>query len=216
MARLRVAALISGRGSNMAALVSAASAPDYPAEIALVLANVPGAGGLDVAAQNGIAQETLDHRGFANRAAFDAALDACLRHHAIEFVCLAGFMRLLTADFVLKWHNRLLNIHPSLLPAYPGLDTHKRALADGVRVAGCTVHFVRAKMDVGPIVAQAAEPVLQGDDETALAARILKAEHALYPHALRLVASGAAYVEGEQVKFAQAPAAPAILFNPPL
>lgn len=216
MARLRVASLISGRGSNMAALVAAASAPDYPAEIALVLANVPGAGGLAVAAEHGIANETLDHRGFADRTAFDAALDARLRHHEIEFVCLAGFMRLLTAGFVDKWRNRMLNIHPSLLPAYPGLDTHKRALDDGVRVAGCTVHFVRAKMDVGPIVAQAAVPVLQGDDEDALAARVLKAEHALYPHVLRLVASGAATVEGEQVRFARSFAAPAILFNPPL
>jgi len=216
MARLRVASLISGRGSNMAALVAAAAAPDYPAEIALVLANVPGAGGLAVAAAHGIAHETLDHRGFADRAAFDAALDARLRHHEIEFVCLAGFMRLLTAGFVEKWRNRMLNIHPSLLPAYPGLDSHKRALADGVRVAGCTVHFVRAKMDVGPIVAQAAVPVLQGDDEDALAARVLKAEHALYPHALRLVASGAAIVDGEHVKLAPTAAAPAILFNPPL
>ncbi|MCA3262189.1 MAG: phosphoribosylglycinamide formyltransferase [Telmatospirillum sp.] len=216
MTRLRVAALISGRGSNMAALVAAAANPDYPAEIALVLANVPGAGGLAVAAENGVATETLDHRSFADRAAFDVALDARLRDHQIEFVCLAGFMRLLTAGFVEKWRNRLLNIHPSLLPAYPGLDTHKRALADGVRVAGCTVHFVRAKMDVGPIVAQAAVPVLQGDDEDALAARVLKAEHVLYPQALRLVASGAATVDGEQVKFAKAPATPAILFNPPL
>ena len=216
MARLRVAALISGRGSNMAALVAAAAAPDYPAEIALVLANVPGAGGLDVAAEHGIAHETLDHRLFGDRAAFEAALDARLRHHAIEFVCLAGFMRILTSGFVAKWHDRMLNIHPSLLPAYPGLDTHKRALADGVRVAGCTVHFVRAKMDVGPIVAQAAVPVLQGDDEPSLAARVLKAEHALYRQALRLVASGAATVEGERVTFAKAPAAPAILFNPPL
>jgi phosphoribosylglycinamide formyltransferase-1 len=216
MARLRVAALISGRGSNMAALAAAATASDYPAEIALVLANVPGAGGLAVAAEYGIAAATLDHRGFADRASFDAALDARLRHHAIEFVCLAGFMRLLTADFVEKWRNRMLNIHPSLLPAYPGLDTHKRALADGVRVAGCTVHFVRAKMDAGPIVAQAAVPVLQGDDEDALAARVLKAEHALYPQALHLVASGAAAVEGEKVRFARALAAPPVLFNPPL
>jgi len=216
MARLRVAALISGRGSNMAALVDAASAPDYPADIALVVSNVPDAGGLAIASQHGIAIETINHRDFADRPAFDAALDACLQRHRIEFVCLAGFMRLLTAGFVAKWHNRMLNIHPSLLPAYPGLDTHKRALADGVRIAGCTVHFVRAKMDVGPIVAQAAVPVLPGDDEAALSARVLAAEHALYPQALRLVASKAASVAGERVEFSTDPGTPPVLFNPPL
>jgi phosphoribosylglycinamide formyltransferase 1 len=216
MARLRVGVLISGRGSNLAALAAAADAPDYPAEISLVLSNKPDAGGLDFAFTKGIARETLDHRGFADRTAFDAALDARLRHHGIEFVCLAGFMRLLTPDFVAKWRNRLLNIHPSLLPAYPGLDSHKRALADGVRVTGCTVHFVRAKMDVGPIVAQAAVPVLQGDDEENLAARVLAAEHVLYPHALRLVASKAVHVDRERVVFAAPTPASNPLFNPPL
>ncbi len=217
MARLRVGVLISGRGSNMAALVAAAAAPDFPAEIALVAANVPGAGGLATAAANGIATETIDHRAYAGRAPFEAALDACLRRHRIEFVCLAGFMRLLTPAFVDAWTNRMINIHPSLLPAYPGLDTHKRALDDGVRLAGCTVHYVRARMDAGPIVAQAAVPVLPGDDEATLAARVLEAEHKLYPHALRLVASKAVRVDGERVvDAAAAPARRDFLFNPPL
>jgi len=206
MSRARVGVLISGRGSNMAALVEAAKAPDYPGEIALVLANVPEAGGLAFAAANNIAVETVDHRRFTERANFDAELDACLRRHRIEFVCLAGFMRLLTAGFVEAWRDRMVNIHPSLLPAYPGLDTHKRALADGVKIAGCTVHYVRAKMDTGPAIAQAAVPVLPDDSEQSLAARVLAAEHKLYPHALRL-ALGAAPA---------AQAAPGVLFNPPL
>jgi phosphoribosylglycinamide formyltransferase 1 len=207
MGRVRVGVLISGRGSNMAALVEAAKAPGFPAEIALVLANKPDAGGLAFAAANAIACETIDHRRFAERSAFDAELDACLRRHRIEFVCLAGFMRLLTPGFVAAWQDRLINIHPSLLPAYPGLDTHKRALADGVRLVGCTVHYVRAEMDTGPAIAQAAVAVLPGDDESALAARVLAAEHLLYPHALRLALVGAP---------AGPIAAPGVLFNPPL
>jgi phosphoribosylglycinamide formyltransferase-1 len=200
MARLRVAALISGRGSNMAALAAAATASDYPAEIALVLANVPGAGGLAVAAEYGIAAATLDHRGFADRASFDAALDARLRHHAIEFVCLAGFMRLLTADFVEKWRNRMLNIHPSLLPAFPGLHTHRRALEAGCQAAGATVHFVTAELDRGPIVMQAVVPVRSGDDEAALAARVLVAEHVIYPLAVRWFVEDRLIVEGPRVR----------------
>ncbi len=199
MARLRVAILISGRGSNMRALIEAARAADYPAEIALVVSNVPGAGGLEVAAAAGIATATVDHKKFAGREAFEQALGTVLRDARVEFVCLAGFMRLLTAGFVESWRDRMLNIHPSLLPAYPGLDTHARALADGVRLAGCTVHFVRPKMDVGPIVGQAAVPVLPDDDEASLAARILTAEHVLYPAALKLVATGRARVSGERV-----------------
>lgn len=207
MGRVRVGVLISGRGSNMAALIEAAKEPSYPAEIALVLANKPDATGLDFAAANAIACETIDHRRFSERAAFDAEVDACLRRHRIEFVCLAGFMRLLTPGFVAAWHDRLINIHPSLLPAYPGLDTHKRALADGVRLAGCTVHYVRAQMDTGPAIAQAAVAVLPDDNEAALAARVLAAEHLLYPHALRLALAGAP---------AGPVGAPDALFNPPL
>ncbi|MBI3507778.1 MAG: phosphoribosylglycinamide formyltransferase [Proteobacteria bacterium] len=216
MARLRVGVLISGRGSNMRALVEAARAPDYPAEIALVASNVPDAGGLAFARAAGIATATVNHRDYKGREPFEQALDAVLRSAGIEFVCLAGFMRLLTAGFVEAWHDRMINIHPSLLPSFPGLDTHARALAEGVRIAGCTVHFVRPKMDAGPIVGQAAVPVLPGDDADRLAARILAAEHQLYPAALRLVADGRARVVGERVEIADARAPVPLLLNPPL
>ncbi|MBL8832938.1 MAG: phosphoribosylglycinamide formyltransferase [Rhodospirillales bacterium] len=214
MARLRVGILISGRGSNMRALVEAARAPDFPAEIGLVVSNVPDAGGLVFARDAGIATATVDHRAFKGREPFEQALDAELRKAGVEFVCLAGFMRLLTPSFVDAWHDRMINIHPSLLPSFPGLDTHKRALAEGVRIAGCTVHFVRAKMDAGPIVGQAAVPVLPGDDEKMLAARILAAEHRLYPAALRLIAGGKTRVDGERVVVADAGAPVPLLLNP--
>jgi phosphoribosylglycinamide formyltransferase-1 len=198
--RRRVAVLISGRGSNMQALIEAARAADYPAEIVCVISNVPDAGGLAHAATAGIATETVNHREFSSREAFEAALDARLTARKVELVCLAGFMRLLTAGFVDKWQDRLLNIHPSLLPAFPGLDTHARALVAGVRFTGCTVHFVRPAMDDGPIIVQAAVPILPGDDEAGLAARVLQAEHRAYPLALRLVASGRARVAGNAVE----------------
>lgn len=202
MSRRRVAVLVSGRGSNLQALIDAARVSDFPAEIVLVLSNRPGAGGLARAAAAGIATAVLDHKTFADRPAFEAALDARLRADRIDLVCLAGFMRLLTPRFVEAWRDRMLNIHPSLLPAFPGLDTHARALGAGVRYAGCTVHVVRAEMDSGPIVAQAVVPVLPGDDEERLAARVLEAEHRLYPHALRLFATGAAQVDGERIVYA--------------
>ena len=205
-ARKSTAVLISGRGSNMQALLDAARNQDFPARIVRVISNVWDAAGLKRAEAAGIATTVIDHRSFKGRPAFDAALDQALREDGIELVCLAGFMRLLTADFVSGWRDRLINIHPSLLPAFPGLDTHARALAAGVRFTGCTVHFVRPTMDEGPIIVQAAVPVLRGDDEATLAARVLAAEHKAYPLALRLVASGRARVvddrveiEGEQV-----------------
>ena len=190
MARRRVAILISGRGSNMAALIEAARDPDYPAEIVLVISNRPEAGGLARAAAAGIATAVVDHTAFASKAAFEAALDARLAEASAEIVCLAGFMRLLSPGFVERWRDRLLNIHPSLLPAFPGLDTHARAIAAGAKVHGCTVHFVRAAMDDGPIIAQAEVPVLPGDTPELLAARVLVAEHQLYPGALAEVAAG--------------------------
>lgn len=193
--RRRIAVLISGRGSNMQALVEASRAPDFPAEIALVLSNRANAAGLAWAAEHGIETNAIDHKGFADRAAFDQRVGEVLRDADIEIVALAGFMRLMTAEFVESWRGRMINIHPSLLPAFKGLDTHARALEAGVKITGCTVHFVTAEMDAGPIIAQAAVPVLAGDDPDRLAARILKAEHRLYPAALKWVASGAVTFE---------------------
>ena len=197
-ARLKVAVLISGRGSNMQALVRACAAPDYPAEIVLVLSNRADAAGLDFAREAGLATAVVSHKDFADRAAFDAAIDAEIRRHGAELVCLAGFMRLLDPAFVDAWRDRMLNIHPSLLPAFRGLDTHARALEAGVKIAGCTAHFVRNDVDTGPILAQAAVPVLPGDSEDSLAARILEQEHIVYPLALRLVAEGRVTVEGDR------------------
>lgn len=213
--RRRVGVLISGRGSNMKALIEAARRPGYPAEIVLVLSNRADAAGLGIAAAAGIATRVVPHRDFPDRAAFDAALDARLREAAIDLVCLAGFMRLLTPGFVASWRDRMINIHPSLLPAFPGLDTHARALAAGVRFTGCTVHFVRAEMDSGPIIAQVAVPVLPGDTEDALAARVLAAEHRLYPLALGLVAAGKVRVEGERALIEGHRAPEGAVLNPP-
>ena len=214
MARLKVAVLISGRGSNLEALIAACAAPDFPAEIRLVLANRADAAGLAHAARAAIPSRVIPQRDFSTRAAFDAALDRALDAAGIEFVCLAGFMRLLGDAFVARWRDRLVNIHPSLLPAFPGLDTHARALAAGVRFAGCTVHFVRPEMDNGPIIVQAAVAVLPGDDAERLAARVLEAEHKAYPLALRLVAEGRARVREERVEVTGNFAPPPILLNP--
>ncbi len=196
MARRRVAVLISGRGSNMAALIDATKQHDYPAEIVLVLSNVPDAGGLATAQANGIATAVVDHKRFGkDRAAFEQALQTQLDQHAIELVCLAGFMRLLTPAFVAHWAERMLNIHPALLPAFKGLDTHKRALETGVKLHGATVHFVVPEMDSGPIIVQGAVAVRDDDTEASLGARVIKVEHRIYPLALRLVAEGRVRVE---------------------
>jgi phosphoribosylglycinamide formyltransferase-1 len=196
MGRKRVAVLISGRGSNMAALIEAAKATDYPAAIALVLSNRPDAAGLASARAAGIATEVVDHTKYGqDRAGFERALQAVLESHQVDIVCLAGFMRLLTPRFVSQWQNRLLNIHPALLPAFKGLDTHKRALAAGVEKHGATVHFVVPEMDSGPVIMQGAVPVEPGDTEETLAARVLAVEHRIYPLALRLVAEGRVHVE---------------------
>jgi phosphoribosylglycinamide formyltransferase 1 len=186
MARLKLGILISGRGSNLQALIDACSAPDFPAEIVLVISNKAEAGGLARAEAAGIPSRTISHR----EPEFEARIDSALRASGVELVCLAGFMRVLSADFVARWHNRLINIHPSLLPAFPGLDTHRRALAAGVKETGCTVHFVSADVDAGPIILQEKVPVLLGDDEDRLAARVLAAEHRIYPQAVRLLAKG--------------------------
>lgn len=216
MARMKVGILISGRGSNMQALIEACRAPKFPAGIALVLSNEASAAGLARAQEAGIATRVIDHRPFArDRAAFERALTAALEEAGVEFVCLAGFMRLLTETFVDRWRDRLINIHPSILPAFRGLDTHKRALEAGVRLHGCTVHFVRAAMDDGPIIVQAAVPVLPGDDEAKLAARVLAAEHRCYPLALKLAAEGRLTVENERCRIDGVPAQDAALINPP-
>ena len=216
MTRKRVGVLISGRGSNLQALIDAAQAPDYPAEIMLVISNMPGAHGLARAEEAGIAALAISHKDFASREDFDQVLDETLRQAKIDLLCNAGFMRLHTEGFVAAWHNRHLNIHPSLLPAFNGLHTHARVLEEGVKITGCTVHFVRPEMDTGPIVAQAAVPVLPGDTEDTLAARVLQAEHRLYPHALELVASGAVQVEGEHVVGRTQQAEQSALISPPI
>ncbi|MBY0364334.1 MAG: phosphoribosylglycinamide formyltransferase [Phreatobacter sp.] len=189
-ARKRVAILISGRGSNMAALIAAAKAEDYPAEIALVLSNVPEAGGLAIAAAEGIATATVDHRAYRrDREAFERAMQDVLEAHRIDIVCLAGFLRILTPWFVGQWEGRMINIHPALLPAYKGLDTHARALADGATEHGATVHFVTPGMDEGETILQEAVPVLPGDTPETLGARVLAVEHRIYPLALRMIAT---------------------------
>jgi phosphoribosylglycinamide formyltransferase-1 len=199
MARKRVAVLISGRGSNMAALIKAAADPAYPAEIVLVLSNEPAAEGLVRARAAGIATAVVDHRRFGkDREAFERALHAELQAHRIELVCLAGFMRLLTPWLVRQWDGRMLNIHPALLPQFKGLDTHARALAAGAEQHGATVHFVVPEMDSGPIVVQGAVPVLAGDTEQTLAARVLEVEHRIYPQALKFVAEGRVRIAGGQ------------------
>jgi len=188
-ARARVAILISGRGSNMAALIEAARAPDFPATIALVVSNRRDAAGVATARQAGVAAEIVESRAFADRDAFEAAIDERLRAHGVELICLAGFMRILSAPFVERWRGRILNIHPSLLPELRGLNTHERALAAGLKEHGCTVHFVEPELDAGPIIVQTRVPVLAGDTADSLAARVLVEEHKLYPKALARVAA---------------------------
>ena len=200
--KTRVAVLISGRGSNMVALIEAAKDPAYPAEIVLVLSNRPDAAGLARATASGIPARAIDHTGFRDRASFDAALDAELRAADIDLVCLAGFMRIFTPDFVAGWAGRMLNIHPSLLPLFKGTHTHAQALEAGVRLHGCTVHFVVPELDAGPIVAQAAIPVREGDDPDSLADRVIVEERRLYPAVLALVAGGRARLEGDRVVIA--------------
>jgi len=187
----RVAILISGRGSNMVALIEAAAAPDFPAEIAVVISNRADAGGLSRAAALGVPTVTIESKPFGkDRAAFEAELQSVLDQYRIELICLGGFMRLLTSSFVEQWHGRMLNIHPSLLPSFPGLEPHAQALKAGVKISGATVHFVIPETDSGPIIMQGAVPVQDDDTADTLAERILRVEHRIYPDALRLVASG--------------------------
>jgi phosphoribosylglycinamide formyltransferase-1 len=198
----------------MQALIEAASQPDYPAHIAAVISNRIDAAGLKLAAAANIPTSVVPHREFDSRESFETALTECLRGYGVDLVCQAGFMRVVTGHFVGAWRDRLLNIHPSLLPSFPGLDTHMRALAAGVKLHGCTVHFVRETVDDGPIIGQAAVPVNPGDTPETLAARVLRAEHRLYPHCLALVASGQVRVENERVIGEGFSAASGVLMNP--
>ena len=195
---LKLAVLISGRGSNLQALIEAAATTDFPAEIVRVISNVAGAGGLERAAAAGISTAVVPHRDYPDRESFESSLNEEILSSGAKLVVLAGFMRLLTATFVEEWRDQLINIHPSLLPAFKGLHTHERALEAGVRYTGCTVHYVRPEMDEGPVIVQAAVPVLPGDDADTLAARVLKQEHVIYPLAVRLIAENRVCVKAER------------------
>ena len=214
MARMKLGVLISGRGSNLLALIEACKASDYPAEIVLVVSNKSDAKGLEHADAAGIATTVVEHGGYLDRETFDKAIHEKLADAGVELVCLAGFMRLLSSWFVETWRDRVLNIHPSLLPAFKGIDAHAQAIATGVKLSGCTVHIVRPEMDAGPILVQAAVPVLPGDDEDTLAARILTMEHRCYPLAVRLIAEGRAKIYGERTVIETDGMADGSLINP--
>jgi phosphoribosylglycinamide formyltransferase 1 len=216
MTKKRVGILISGRGSNMMSLIAACNRADFPAEIAVVISNRPEAAGLARATEAGIKTVAIDHKLFASRVPFEMKLHQTLLDHGVDLICNAGFMRMLTGGFVDRWRDRQLNIHPSLLPALPGLDTHSRALDQGLMIHGCTVHYVRLEMDSGPIIAQAAVPVLYDDTAETLGARVLQQEHALYPHALELVAGGHVRVQGDRAIVRASTDPAAVLISPPL
>lgn len=199
MIKKKTGVLLSGGGSNLQALIDACTQPEYPAEIAVVISNTESAYGLNRAREHDIPAHIISHKDYATRPAFDDAMQDMLERHNVEIICLAGFMRLLTPEFVARWRDRLLNIHPSLLPAFKGVHAHAEVLASGVRFSGCTVHFVRPEMDAGPIILQAAVPVLPGDTQETLAARVLEQEHLCYPLALRWLAEGNLAVKEEKV-----------------
>lgn len=214
MAKLKVGVLISGRGSNLQALIDACAAESFPAEIALVISNMADAAGLERAEDKGVATTVIDHKAFDDRESFDDAMHEALSAAGVQLVCLAGFMRLLTDGFVSRWRDRLINIHPSLLPAFRGLNVHDRVLEYGARFSGCTVHFVRAAMDDGPIIAQAVVPVLQDDDAESLAARILSHEHRIYPMVVRMIAQSRIRVTDDKVTISGARAPMGAMINP--
>lgn len=203
--KLKIAVLISGRGSNLQALIDATSNPTFPAEIVLVLSNKPDAAGLKKAEQASIPSVTLDHKKFSSREDFDKEVTKLLEKSEAKIICMAGFMRLLSEWFVNKWHNKLINIHPSLLPSFKGLHSQKQALEAGVKLAGCTVHFVRKEMDAGPIIIQSAIPVFNNDTEETLSKRILEEEHKIYPQAIKLIAENNIKIINEIVKYDKDP-----------
>jgi len=212
--KLKIAVLISGRGSNLQALIDAQKNKGYPAEIVLVLSNVAGAPGLARAKKAGLPTAVISHKDFAGREPFDAAMTAAIEAAGADLVCLAGFMRLLTDAFIARWRDKLVNIHPSLLPAFKGLHVHERVIETGARFSGCTVHFVRPEMDTGPIIAQAVVPVRADDDAEAVAARVLEQEHKIYPLAVKLIAEGRVRVVNEIAVIDGATAPTGALINP--
>ncbi|ANK82430.1 MAG: phosphoribosylglycinamide formyltransferase [Rhizobiales bacterium NRL2] len=214
MASLKLGVLISGRGTNLQALIDACAADAFPAEIALVVSNVEGAAGLERARKAGIHTLVIDHREFESRAKFDQAVASALETHDVGLVCLAGFLRILSKAFVDRWRDRIINIHPSLLPAFKGLHVHERVLEAGVRITGCTVHFIRPEMDEGPIIVQGAVPVMADDTPETLAGRVLEVEHRIYPLAVRLIAEGKARVVGDIVNLPALDAGDGPLLNP--
>jgi phosphoribosylglycinamide formyltransferase-1 len=199
VSKLRLGVMISGSGTNLQALIDACAQADYPATIEVVISNRPDAKGLDRARDAGLKAVCIDHKGYDDRAVFEDAVHNCLTDHKVQLVCLAGFMRLLGADFVGRWKDRMINIHPSLLPSYKGLHTHARALEDGVKFAGCTIHYVRPEMDNGPIIMQTAIPIAADETEESLIAKTLTYEHRMYPAAVKLIAEGKARVSGNKV-----------------
>jgi phosphoribosylglycinamide formyltransferase 1 len=212
--KLKLAVLISGRGSNLQALIDAQKKKDYPAEIVLVISNVAGAPGLERAKKAGLPTRIISHKDFDGRESFDAAMTEEIEASGAGLICLAGFMRLLSDEFIDYWRDRLINIHPSLLPAFKGLHVHERVVEAGARFSGCTVHFVRPEMDTGPIIAQAVVPVRSDDDAAAVAARVLDQEHKIYPMAVKLIAEGRVRVVNEVAVIDGAKAPKGVLINP--
>ena len=213
---MRLAVLVSGRGTNLQALIDACNQSDYPAEISVVISNKPGVAALERAAKAGIKAVTVNHKDFDTKADFEAAMQAVLEDSKVQLVCLAGFMRLLSADFVNSWRDRLINIRPSLLPSFRGLDTHARAIEAGVKITGCTIHYVRPEMDEGPIILQGAVPVMDNDTPESLGARVLDVENQLYPEAVRRIAEGAIRITGHKAATHGEHGTPAPLINPVL
>ena len=203
MRRRRLGVMISGGGTNLQALIDACQTAGYPAKIEVVISNRPDAGGLDRARKAGLNAICIDHKDFEDRTSFEDAVHTCLTDHKVQLVCLAGFMRILGSDFVGRWKDRMINIHPSLLPSYKGLHTHARALEDGVRFSGCTIHYVRAEMDNGPIIMQAAIPIDHNETEDSLIAKTLSYEHQMYPAAVKLISEGKVRVSGNKCVFSE-------------
>ena len=214
MAKLKLCVFISGRGSNLQSLIEACAGDDYPAQIALVVSNIDGVQGLERAKSAGILTSVVSHKDFSSQNSFEASMTEAIMPFDVDLICLAGFMRILSDEFVDHWHDRMINIHPSLLPSFKGLNVQQRAIDAGVRFSGCTVHFVRRDMDTGPIIVQAAVPLLENDDADILTARILEQEHKIYPFAIKLIAQGRTTIKDERVLIDDAIAPDVVSINP--